>query len=1003
MFRLLAEIHPDYCPSAVIYNWESTLTGLHVVLVRQQTPAVNGYFTVPTEINNDSGCPHTLEHLVFMGSKNYPYKGLLDVLGNKQLSSTNAWTSQDQTVYTLQTAGWEGFANLLPVYLDHILNATIQDAACLTEVYHIDGAGQEKGVVFSEMQGVEHTAAEIITSMEQKLLYKEKSGYASNTGGLMSALRKLTVSEIRDYHSKMYRPSNLCLIITGDVEPAELLAVLEPFDSQQDSSVMPRPFVDSPVQDSPLESTKIRKVEFPEQDEAYGEVQISWIGPPALNLVENTALQVLQSYFTMESVGKLIDKFVDIEDPLASDITLYTSDYLLTCVHIYLEGVPTEKLELVDSLISSGLVECVRDFDLTLVRELTERTRAKVVQSVENNPESFAFMAIDAFMYGHRDGSTLRDWLSDISEYDTLANWSLAQWQEFIQNYFVNNFHTSVLAAPSREKMKQLAEENKSRLNYIQENFDLKKQAELLEEATKINDAPIPNHVLKKFATPDYGKIKFINTKSASTPASSCLTPDAELQAIIDSDTPQRFGLPMNFESHSSEFVNVKIYLNSELANSEYLSLVDIVLTEIFSMPMRLEDGTELSHEQVSQSLKRETLSNHLGTNGINQELVMLELRVRRTDYAIAAKWVERAIFCAKFDPQRVGIFVARHLSSLAEAKRDGDSVLASSVAEQTLSSKSLRRQSEGLITESSFEDFDPEDLAQKASNLLEQLFCANNMRILVIGDIPRLNKPVSSWERLWSRLLSSKRTGPLTRIPTSSQFLETFNAGKAYLTLCPATESSYFSLVGPAPASYNDAVLPSLYLANAYLQVTEGPLWKAVRGVGLAYGAFMSTSVATGQQFCRFYRATDAAGSRRETQKIVSQLASGESPIDDELYTGAISSVVNELAQRLATPPAAATAKYFDDYIKKHGPEYVHKLISKVQQVTPQEFMLALRRYILPLFDARCSLAFVVGNPSSQTDLCRYLERIGYDVEVKELLESGIGAEHDTSDASED
>ena len=37
----------------------------------------------------------------------------------------NAWTETDHTCYTLTTAGSEGFLNLLPIYLDHILNPTL--------------------------------------------------------------------------------------------------------------------------------------------------------------------------------------------------------------------------------------------------------------------------------------------------------------------------------------------------------------------------------------------------------------------------------------------------------------------------------------------------------------------------------------------------------------------------------------------------------------------------------------------------------------------------------------------------------------------------------------------------------------------------------------------------------------------------------------------------------------------------------------------------------------
>ena len=46
-----------------------------------------------TEAQDDDGLPHTLEHLVFLGSEEYPYKGVLDLLANRCLASgTNAWT-----------------------------------------------------------------------------------------------------------------------------------------------------------------------------------------------------------------------------------------------------------------------------------------------------------------------------------------------------------------------------------------------------------------------------------------------------------------------------------------------------------------------------------------------------------------------------------------------------------------------------------------------------------------------------------------------------------------------------------------------------------------------------------------------------------------------------------------------------------------------------------------------------------------------------------------------
>ena len=46
------------------------------------------------------------------GSRSYPYKGVLDKIATRSYSNTNAWTATDHTAYTLDTAGWEGFAQI---------------------------------------------------------------------------------------------------------------------------------------------------------------------------------------------------------------------------------------------------------------------------------------------------------------------------------------------------------------------------------------------------------------------------------------------------------------------------------------------------------------------------------------------------------------------------------------------------------------------------------------------------------------------------------------------------------------------------------------------------------------------------------------------------------------------------------------------------------------------------------------------------------------------------
>lgn len=277
---------------------------MKVVVIDQKGPKVSGYFVLATEILDDSGAPHTLEHLCFMGSRNYQYKGFLDKLATRAYSHTNAWTSTDHTAYTLYTAGWAGFAQILPVYLEHIIDPTLTDAGCYTEVYHVDGTGNDAGVVYSEMQGVQNKSSELIDLKCRRLLYPEGIGFRYETGGMMEQLRVLTAERIRAFHRKMYQPKNLCLIITGEVDHDNMLQILNVFESTV-LDVIPspndpfrRPWMESqPI--PPLERSIVEKVEFPEADESFGEIEIRFLGPDC----SDTLLSECSTYISLLGIA----------------------------------------------------------------------------------------------------------------------------------------------------------------------------------------------------------------------------------------------------------------------------------------------------------------------------------------------------------------------------------------------------------------------------------------------------------------------------------------------------------------------------------------------------------------------------------------------------------------------------------------------------------------------------------------------------------------------------
>lgn len=163
--------------------------------------------------------------------------------------------------------------------MDHVLYPTLKDTGFTTEVYHVNGKGEDAGVVYSEMQGVENESYQRMALKMQRSLYPEGSAYRSETGGLMGALRVLDIDKIRKYHSSYYLPQNVCLFITGKIDATKLLRALteevEPTIEKHNQALGPRPagwkrpWIDTPSATAPvLNNNKVETIEFPEKDES---------------------------------------------------------------------------------------------------------------------------------------------------------------------------------------------------------------------------------------------------------------------------------------------------------------------------------------------------------------------------------------------------------------------------------------------------------------------------------------------------------------------------------------------------------------------------------------------------------------------------------------------------------------------------------------------------------------------------------------------------------------
>ena len=679
-FKTLQRFPADYCRASFTL-YESLRTGMKVVVVDEKGPKVRGYFALATEIHDDSGAPHTLEHLVFMGSKNYRYKGVLDRLSTRAYSQTNAWTATDHTAYTLDTAGWEGFAQILPVYLEHVLFPTLTDAGCYTEVHHVNGQGEDAGVVYSEMQGCQNTQSSIMDLRARRLLYPAGVGFRYETGGEMEQLRVLTADRIRDFHKDMYQPKNLCLVIIGEVDQQNLLTILDKFEEANLHHVpsLEAPFKRPWVESKPVPALKesiVERVEFPDEDESHGEISIAFLGPDRNDHLLKTAVQVLLTYLAGSSAAVLENVLVEKEH-VASAVYYWIDDRPDVVIWFTLSSVATKKVAQVEQRFFELLREAAsKPLDMEYLVDVVRRKKRRNKSSADQSANVFSDPVIADFLFGKTDGSTLQS-LASLSHYDTLEGWSDDQWRRCLSEWFANAHHVSVLGVPSGAMAAKLKTDEEARVAEQKRKLGdagLKELEAKLAAAKAENDVEIPRSLLEKFAIPGTDSIHFIDTVTARAGRAS-KTSDNKIQRLVDgqkSDIP----LFLHFEHVESQFVVASILLTVDDVPVQLRPLIAVWIDNFFNTPI-VRDGQRIEFEKVVTELEKDTVSfftDDADSFG-NPETLLVWVKVEPEKYLAAIRWLKEMLWSSVFDAERLKATVVKQLADIPEEKRDGDRV----------------------------------------------------------------------------------------------------------------------------------------------------------------------------------------------------------------------------------------------------------------------------------------------------------------------------------------
>ncbi len=275
---------------------DSLANGLKIILVEDHSvPVVSRYTYYHVGARNErpgiTGISHYIEHMMFNGAAKYGPKEFDRILESHG-GYSNAYTSEDMTAY------YENFASdVLELSFD------LDSDRMRSLAFDPQAVQSELGVVREERRlSVDNSIDGLLYEELSALAYKAHP-YQWGVIGWMSDLESITRDDAVAYWKRYYAPNNAVLIVAGDFDTQEALALAKRYYGD-----IPRQAPPEPVRTREPEQAGERRAEFRKAAEMPRVLIGYHIGD--VRSPDLVALDVLQMILTDGESSRLYRKLV---------------------------------------------------------------------------------------------------------------------------------------------------------------------------------------------------------------------------------------------------------------------------------------------------------------------------------------------------------------------------------------------------------------------------------------------------------------------------------------------------------------------------------------------------------------------------------------------------------------------------------------------------------------------------------------------------------------------
>lgn len=203
--------------AAVFYPEHYTLAnGVQLVLIKNKLSTAVGHMVwykvgAVDEVAGKTGIAHYLEHMMFKGTKKIPAGKFHEVIASKG-GNENAFTSSDYTAYH-EVIAKEHLGLVMQMEADRMRGLTFTE----------EQAEKEKSVVLSErQQRTENSPSGVFYEKLGAAVFPSYP-YGRPVIGHRADIEGLSSQDLMDFYKKYYVPSNVIVVVSGNVDTKEAL------------------------------------------------------------------------------------------------------------------------------------------------------------------------------------------------------------------------------------------------------------------------------------------------------------------------------------------------------------------------------------------------------------------------------------------------------------------------------------------------------------------------------------------------------------------------------------------------------------------------------------------------------------------------------------------------------------------------------------------------------------------------------------------------------------